>query len=174
MHYRPSSRAIYIILLLALVPWLYISYPFWKDAFISLKTKGLSSIASASFFYRAAFCGLTLFFILAAVLIVYFLIVFCINKFHKARISKSLPSIPLSPEEHELYSAGAKAQIAGIQTPPILLSPWSPVFVRSNRGRRIEFILLKVETSPAPKRSRGDNSTIRRADRLRRPWRGAA
>ncbi len=105
MHYRPSSRAIYIILLLALVPWLYISYPFWKGAFISLKTKGLSSIPSASFFYRAAFCGLTLFFILAAGLIVYFLIVFCINKFHKARMSKSLPSIPLSPEEEELYSA---------------------------------------------------------------------
>jgi hypothetical protein len=108
MQYRPSSRTIYITLLLALAPWLYMSYPFWKDAFTSLKTKGLSSIPSASFFYRAAFCALTLFFILAIVLIVYFLIVFCINKFHKTRMSKSLPSIPLSPEEHELYSAVLK------------------------------------------------------------------
>ena len=69
MRYRPSSRAIFIILSLALIPWLYISYPFWKDAFISLKTKGLPGIASASFFYRAAFCALMLLFILAIALI---------------------------------------------------------------------------------------------------------
>jgi Leucine-rich repeat (LRR) protein len=108
MRYRPSSRTIFIIMSLALIPWLYISYPFWKNAFISLKTKGLSSIPAASFFYRAAFCALTLLFILAIALVIYFLIVSCVNKFQKARMSKSHPSIPLSPEEDELYSAVLK------------------------------------------------------------------
>lgn len=108
MHYRPPNRALFIILSLALIPWLYLSFPLWGDAFISLKTNGLPSILSASFCYRAALNVLTLFFILAIALAIYLLIVFCVNKFHKARMSKSLPSIPLSPEEEELYSAVLK------------------------------------------------------------------
>ena len=108
MRYRPSSRTIFIILSLALIPWLYISFPLWADTFKSLQINGLPSILTASFLYRVAIGALTLFFILAIAFLIYFLIVFCVNKFQKARMSKSHPSIPLSPEEEKLYSAVLK------------------------------------------------------------------
>jgi len=49
----------------------------------------------------------------ALALMICFLIAFSYKKLQQARMSKSLPSIPLSPEEEELYSAVLKPKSLG-------------------------------------------------------------
>ncbi len=105
MSYWPSKRTLLVILLFAVAVWLYISFPPWQKVFEGLRKNGPLCIITGSFLRRLALGGMMILFILAAALIIYFLIALWINKLHKARMSKSVPSIPLSPEEDELYTA---------------------------------------------------------------------